>query len=674
MSDPRSEIPQPRRYRRFDSMKEYRKTKQNEQKQKTKKMEGGIENSQALNALSRDKPEVTDRTDLENLARSDSNTPEAMGNRLDQNMQHEEAGPPSEKTSPEKTFQEKNSEAGNQQYYEKDNWKNTGEIFIKDDNLCFLPQQEIARTHLVFENEYSDDGHILTEQHHYLVDVDEKRVERGIELAIDVNNESVDPQIKDLSGLKRVPTPFLWNLMEVNPESVGNKGHTFNERAYISEPLKGKKLTYPGRELVGETTLGVSFEKVIVDRETLINMQQKALEYLETQVKEGEMPQAVLDAARGTLRYINNAPEDPHIQKLGTNQKTSGASSEDPKVEQKWWKLFSTDKWAVKGQVGQNENYLFYQDDKLKKQNRQRQVTLAVLDPEDHGGQNLVLTETAWNILRRAPSPVPGYTDTIGITGTAGFAALSSEKPVQDKKGLWKAEAKTLSADSQTLGQMQKLIHSYVEKKVADGRINADILATVDGILKYKHGTLEPARYEGDKLVYRIKGKERRFVEKREPSLVEKLAEEAKKTEGISTIEMTENDIKRYLASKSLPAGASIRNLNLEFNGARTRMTGFVNVPIPFMGGKINFNLELANNQNDDGITVVNYSVDTKSGSLRSRLDQIEPYLRDINNFIVDDINEQLQFHGGFLGVLGVTIAEDGKFAFRVQNSAQAVA
>ena len=123
------------------------------------------------------------------------------------------------------------------------------------------------------------------------------------------------------------------------------------------------------------------------------------------------------------------------------------------------------------------------------------------MDPEDQTGQGLVLTKTAWDILRKVPSRVPGYTDTIGITDTSGFASLSSEKP-QEKKGHWKAEAKPLNTDSQTLSQMQKLIRGYVEKQVADRRMEADVLTTVEGIMKYKHGTLEPLRYEGDKLVY----------------------------------------------------------------------------------------------------------------------------------------------------------------------------
>jgi hypothetical protein len=82
-----------------------------------------------------------------------------------------------EKTPSKQTFREKNSEAGNQQYCEEDHWRNTGEIFIKDDHLCFLPQNEIARVHDVFENQYSADGSTLIDRHRYIVEVDKKRVD-----------------------------------------------------------------------------------------------------------------------------------------------------------------------------------------------------------------------------------------------------------------------------------------------------------------------------------------------------------------------------------------------------------------------------------------------------------------------------------------------------------------
>ena len=540
-----------------------------------------------------------------------------------------------------------------------DKWKGSGSLRMNGDYLSYLPEMKRRENPFAPGNKYYDNFERYgvdydPEEFPYLFRKDMKKIcGRRFKLAAVPDPEFIDPEVAKMTELKKVPDPIVWSILEANPDSADNK--------------------YQFKYGV-EGDLGDSWNGVTVDKETLVNMQQKTLEYLETQVNAGEMPQAILDAAKGILRYSNSAPEDHHIKKLGTDQKTSGGNPEDPRVEMRWWKFFATDKWSIKGQLGQDENFLFYQDEKLKRQNRQRRIIIADSDPEDQTEQKLVLTKTAWDILRRGPSPVPGYVDSIGITDASGFASQSSEKPAQDKKGVWKAEAKTLSADSQTLGQMQRLIRSYVEKQVTDDRMGADMLAAVDGILKYKHGTLEPLRYEGDKLVYRIKGKEKPVVVERPPSLIDKIAEETENNQGLSQVEATPDEIKRYLSSKSLPAGASIRNLNFKFNGARATMTGFVNVPIPLVGGKINFNLELANNQNGEGVTVTNYSVDTKSGTLRSRLDQIEPYLKNINSFIADDINEGLQYSNKFLRVLGLSITPEGKFAIKVQNSVQAAA
>ena len=140
------------------------------------------------------------------------------------------------------------------------------------------------------------------------------------------------------------------------------------------------------------------------------------------------------------------------------------------------------------------------------------------------------------------------------------------------------------------------------------------------------------------------------------------------------SVDVTPDEVKRYLASKKLPAGASIRNLNFEFNGAQATMAGFIDVPIPFMGGKIHFNLELANNPDGSGLEVTKHHVETKSGTLRSKLGDLEANLSNINGFISDDINEQLRYHDPFLRVLGLSITPDGQFSIKVQNSNQAAA
>lgn len=651
MADLGAEAPRPpvRKYRRFDSREEQREVKRQEKPQKE-----GIDKSEArrqaaLKALRQDTPEVPDRADLENLAELD-NQPEVI-------------------TPIQKIKRADDVE----RHFNPDQWRSTGSLRINGDCLNYLPAFKVGDNPYIPGNKSHDNFEkygVDTGEHPLLLRSElEKRVERGVELATTPDPEIIDPQIAGMTELKRIPLPVLWEVLEANPNSAQNK-YTFKSSArelvisadYSIQPVFDKD--------TGEFKEGkvmYAWDGMVVDKETLITMQQKALEYLETQVKERQMPQAILDAAKGILIYTSNAPEDPDVEKKG-----EGSTQDDPKMEIKWWRLFAADKWTKKGQLGLDGDYLYYQNNKLKKQDRRRRVTIASLDSEDQSGQNFVLTRTAWEILRKVPSRAPGFSDSIAIVNADGLAVKSLEKPLQDKKGRWKVEPDRLVTDSQTLDQMQILIRRYVEKQVAEGRMKADVLGSIDGILKYKLPTLEPVSvYTNGNVIYRLKGKERRFVEKREPTLVGKIAEEANKAQGLSQVETVPDDIKKYLSSKNLPAGSSIKNIGIEFSGTGATLTGIVDVPIPFVGGKINFLLELANNPESTGLIVTNHHVDTESGNLRSRLGELESSLNDINRSIIDDINEQLQFSNPTLRVQGITLTPDGKFAFRVQNSAQ---
>lgn len=625
----------------------------------------------ALEALKKDKPDIANRQDLENLANLEQPTTSPPDAHINNQPEISTTGQEIIKVD------QVNHDAS------PDKWIDSGSLQINGDYLSFKPESKRR------ENPYVPGNKDYDNFERYGVDYDpeefpglfldavKKRVERGFKLAAVPDPELVDPEVAKMTELKKVPDPILWTILEANPNSQDKK-YKLTVSVDSLETVRTEVSVYDPDDFqvkVREGDLGYSWKGITVDKETLVNMQHKALEYLEAQVNAGKMPQAVLDAAEGILRYSSSAPEDPHIKKLGTDQKASGGSPENPKVEMKWWKFFATDKWSVKGQLGQaDENYLFYQDEKLKHRNRQRRVTIASSDPEDQTGQRLVLTKTAWDILRRVPLPVPGYSDSIGISNERGFTTLSSERAVQDKKkGIWKSETKPLSTDSLTLSQMQRIIRNYVDKQVTNGRIEADVLATVDGILKYKHGTLEPLRHEGDILIYRIKGKEKPPA-KRLPVLIDKIVNEASNEEPNMSVDVTPDEVKRYLASKKLPAGASIRNLKFEFNGAQAAMTGFIDVPIPFMGGKIHFNLELANNPDGSGLVVTKHHVETESGKLRSKLGDLETNLKNINGFISDDINEQLRYHDPFLRVLGLLITPDGKFSVKVKNSKQAAA
>src|SRR3990167_9265618 len=72
MPESGSEKPQASRFRQFEP-KEYREAKRNERKQKAELPRKKIETRHALSALSQDKPEVADRTDLESLANVEAN-------------------------------------------------------------------------------------------------------------------------------------------------------------------------------------------------------------------------------------------------------------------------------------------------------------------------------------------------------------------------------------------------------------------------------------------------------------------------------------------------------------------------------------------------------------------------------------------------------------------------
>ena len=577
------------------------------------------------------------------------------------------------KTSSERTFRERYIAAGSKRHYKKDQWKSdSGEISVNDNHISFVPSGEINRRYEVEEYDQDYDGPVKPLRYYDVFADEAKGPERGIQLTVEVTDETFDPKITEQTGLKRVPTPFMWELLEVDPESLGKRGYTFDTEAYSSDPLKAKKYTRAdpsfygigGRdsELVGETTLGLSWGKVTVDKGTLVAMQQRAIEYLGQQVQDGQLPQEMLDTAKGILE--THKARNTVDEKWQTNR-GSGTSAEDPKMHSTFLQL--TETWKTTGAVKQEGDLLVYDDEKSRKKDERREVELATVDQES--GRK-VLTEQSWDILKLVPETAAVGPYQLNVTEATSNA-------IQDRKGTWKKFIKPFSTDSQTLSQMQQMIRSYAAQQVSLGQMDAATLSTIDGLIKYKHSTLEPIRYDGQgKVTYEMKGKKRpAYVEiKREPTLVEKVAEAANSSESVSNVDVTDSDIRKYLGEKRLPAGAQIKNLAIEFRGNTATMVGIVDVPIPFVGGKINFNLELANNPDGSGLMVTRHHVDTKSGTLRSKLGDLEANLSNINSFISEDINEQLRYRNPSLRVLGLSISPDGKFSARVQNSQQAAA
>lgn len=529
-----------------------------------------------------------------------------------------------------------------------DHWNKDGQLSVEGDYLFYRPSTKIP-----FRPERSYEEQKRTEQ-------------RGFELAKQVDPKNVVPESLTIPELKKVPNPLVWAILEANPSLV-RKGQTFvGYPDYTAfSPTRRDADPYDMRANKGKV-MDV-WRKISVDSETLRLIQDKIKVYLEGEVAKGEMPATLLETARGIIKYPHASPHDPEVVKLRSSQKQSGENPDVPRVEFNLGRLYATEEWQTKGQLRREDNYLIYQDQKLKQQNRQRQITIATQDPHDQD-QRFFLTKTAWDVLFEVPIPMPGYTD-------SHYIEASFEKPFQDKKGRYVVEVKSVSVDSETLNQMQQAIANYVSEQVTAGRMDPDLLTTVNGILNYRNSTLEPIRIDGGTRVYRLKIKERPVVrekpvvEERPLTLINKIAQKIKDEPEatIITIEVTGDDIKKYLATKQLPYSSRIEDLKIETGDSIANIKGTINVPIPFVGGKVQFDLALANSPDLASVLVKNWHFDTNSGRLHKRLSAIEGQLKDISGFILGDLNDQLRARDNQHEVSGITITNSGNFSLKVK-------
>lgn len=626
----------------------------------------------------------TSGVDLANIV---SGTREEIGAQVESgqqdNISEGEDSKEERESEKEKTFREVYSEAGEHTYYKKDKWRgSSGQIILNGDNLSFTPAKE---THGGFNRDTTWMG-IRTREYdrdegfyrHYEIRVDEaQNFERGVELAVDVTNtESWDPAIAESTGMRKVPTPFMWELLETNPESVGKGGHTFDVDAYGAKILKGKKYV-PGvdsfygiggraSELVGETTVGFVWNRVNVDRETVVRMQNQAIEYIERQVQEGQMPQEMLDTAKGLIDS-HKAP-DKIIRAL-KNDRGRGKNQENPKLYLTF--LQQPETWKQKGQVRTDGDLIVYDDDKYRKKGERREIEIATTSIDTSGVIKKVLTKQSWDILKIVPEAADIGPYNIGITEATTNALL-------DRKGEWKKFIKPFTTDGVTLGRMQQMVRTYVEAQVQQGNMDAATLVQVDNLLKLKQATLKPAISTRDGVVYDLRGEKVKAQEireiRREPrNLVEKISEGAGKDAPISSVVVTDADIRNYLMTKELPF-ASITQLDTRFQGQTVTLSGEIKAGFGFIKGKLNFSLGIANKPDGSGLMVTGQSFNTDSNMIRSHLGDVESQLNNINGFIGDDINDQLQRINPNLRLLGLTISPEGTFLARVQNAQQAAA
>lgn len=527
-------------------------------------------------------------------------------------------------------------------HQKKDRWTQDGRLSLEGDYLFYLPSIKNPPFNLEYWRQYRP------------WEYQQRTEKRGFQLGMRPDPENMASEAVAVDGLKKIPTPLFWAILEADPSAAvktytllsgkGNYG-IFSPTLRVVDP-------YRDRDQRAAKVMDV-WEKVEVDKEIFRLIQNKVVVYLEEKVAQGEMPEGLLKTARGILRFYHTAPIAPDLNELRTHKKQTGETSENPKIEFDLGALYPTDKWEVKGELRQEDEHLVYQDERLKHQNRQRQITIAALDAQDQNRQNFVLTKTAWKILLHIPSSY--YS-----------GGISTERPFLDKKGRWKVEVKTIEADGETLVKMQKFIREYINKQVAAGRMNSDILTTVDGIQHYKHSTLElgydPVSHSAS---YRIKAKEG-HVRTKPMDLIDKVAKEVSNRPEATGVEVTGDDIKKYLQTKQLPAGSSIQNLQIEAGDSQAIIKGVIDVPIPFFGGKVEFNLELTNGLDGKSLLVKSSQVVATSGQLRKRLADFERQLGNITAFILDDLNRQLRTKG--IEVSGITITRSGNFSLNIQK------
>jgi len=87
----------------------------------------------------------------------------------------------------------------------------------------------------------------------------------------------------------------------------------------------------------------------------------------------------------------------------------------------------------------------------------------------------------------------------------SGGRELTFSEAIQDKKGIWAIEARSLKTDTRTLTEMQAKILEYVGFKVENGQMDLEVYQIIQGVVKYKHATLKPKGHIDLLPVYRTR-------------------------------------------------------------------------------------------------------------------------------------------------------------------------
>lgn len=478
-------------------------------------------------------------------------------------------------------------------------------------------------------------------------------------IAVPSESDTLSPEVRELKMLNKIPTPLVWEILEADLRSFVWK---------IDFP-SGETYSLVARKLENELPYTLTYAPIKTDVETAVRMREEILDYLKDEVKKENMPEQLLETAEGLVEFLPKAPLNRSLVKLERGRGRRGGSRNDPIIEQKF--IYTTswnDFWDSRGEVKRAGQYIVYK----RKDRSLRNVQIVVGDKEGR----FCITKTAWNILRT----VPGDSEEISIRDSLDMPVLSLGK-AHLRKGKWRMRARPLVIDTAVLKKSQELIKDYIAKEVDAGRLPQKALDTVNGIIRFKHSTLEPYpfyrrlhRYEGSlRKTNRVKQKEKPKPPKEEvkevtyerPKLIKTIIEQARA--GRSEVVARPSDLEDYLKPKTFPMGAGFKRLNISTAENSGKIEGVINVPIPIVGGDINFYFEVRNDTGGKRLRIENPKLNTESGFLQEQLGTIWPYLENINSLIIDDVDEQLRSER--LQVTGISITKKGEFSLQIRRA-----
>ncbi len=517
MAESNTESQQPRQYRRHESMKEYRQVKANEKQQKLEKSaEREGKRQEAIKAISKDKPDVAERIDLENLA--DANIrPESTVDATESQAAIEDGQgqeqvrigiqAESDQLLADSVRVSENNHAGspgdagevvkqefklgrNERSNGDDKWLGAGELNVEGDFLSY------SRVNRKPENPYKPGSRDHSNFEEYLA---KNYSPRGIELGLVDKQQSVE------AGHEvKIPSAMLWKIIETNPEELDTKvdfnllnirrpvrkwkGITLESADYAVKTLKPLERQVKNSDGIVKTVeVNHSWKKLTVDKKTLTAIQQKAIEYIEQQVKLGNMPTDILETAKGILDS-HNAPRTVNYAPF--KKQSGGETAETPREHSAFLQRVMPESWNKNGSLERIGGNIIYENDKLRQRKDARTLQIATIDTGNEMGA--VLTQQAWDILKTVPKDFEDKSGTKYLL--EGSDALTN--PTLDRQGVWKRFVKPFVADLDTLVRTQTLIKDFVFESVEAGKMDRRVLATVNGLLKYKYPTLEPTRID----------------------------------------------------------------------------------------------------------------------------------------------------------------------------------